>query len=78
MASMKDMDDRNIVFKTHSQVEASVIQSILESNDIEVFVYKESVNTMYGFFSSTIGGVQLGVPAEQAERATEIIEAYQD
>jgi hypothetical protein len=37
------MDDRNIVFKTHSQVEASVMQSILESNGIEVYVYGDGI-----------------------------------
>lgn len=72
------MDTRNIVFTTHDQVEAAVMQSILESNGIEVFTYRESISNMYGFYSPTIGGIELGVPAEQVERALEIIGSYQE
>ena len=72
------MDTRNIVFTTHNQVEAAVMQSILESNGIEVFTYRESISNMYGFYSPTLGGVELGVPAEQVERALEIIGSYQE
>ena len=54
------MDSRNIVFTTHNQVEASVMQSILESNGIEVFSYGESISNMYGIYSPTIGGIELG------------------
>ena len=72
------MDSRNIVFTTHNQVEASVMQSILESNGIEVFSYGESISNMYGIYSPTIGGIELGVPAEQVERALEIIGSYEE
>ena len=71
------MNDRNIVFKTHNQVEASIMQGILESNGIEVFVYGESISTMYGFFSPTVGGISLGVPPEQTGRALEVIREYE-
>lgn len=70
------MNDRNIVFETYDQVEAKVIQSILESNDIEVFIYQESLSSMYGFYSPSIGRISLGVHAEQVERAKEIIANY--
>ena len=70
------MSDRNIVFETHNQVEATVMQSILESNGIEVFVYKESLSSMYGFYSPTIGLVKLGVHADEMDRAAEIIRDY--
>ena len=72
------MDDRNIVFKTHSQVEASVMQSILESNGIEVYVYGESISSMYGFFSPTVGGTSLGVPADQTDKALDVIREYEN
>jgi len=71
------MNDRNIVFKTHNQVEASIMQSILESNGVEVFVYGESISSMYGIFSPTVGGISLGVPAEQTDRALEVIGEYE-
>jgi len=70
------VDDRNIVFKTRIRVEASVMQSILESNGIQVFVYGESISNMYGIFSPTIGGISLGVPEEQAEAAAEIVRDF--
>ena len=69
-------DTRNIVFETFDQVEATIIESILESHGIEVFVYKESLSTMYGFYSPTIGRIRLGVHGDQMERAAEIIGDY--
>jgi hypothetical protein len=72
------MDDRNIVFKTHNQVEASIMQSILESNGIEVYVYGESISSMYGIFSPTVGGISLGVPAEQTDKALEVLREYEN
>ena len=70
------MSDRNIVFETQDQVEAKIIQSILESNDITVFVYQESLSGMYGFYSPSIGKISLGVHSENIERAKEIIESF--
>jgi hypothetical protein len=70
------MNDRNIIFETQDRVEATIIQSILESNDIEVFVYQESLSNMYGFYSPSIGRIKLGVHAEQIEKAIEIIASY--
>lgn len=70
------MNDRNIVFETQDQVEATILKSILESNDIEVFVYKESLSNMYGFYSPTIGRIRLGVHAEKKDQAKEIIASY--
>ena len=70
------MNDRNIVFETHNQVEATILQSILEANDIEVFAYKESLSQLYGFFSPSIGKISLGVHAEQMEKAKEVIAGY--
>ncbi len=70
------MNDRNIVFETYDQVEATILQSILESNDIAVFLYKESLSQLYGFFSPSMGRISLGVHAEQMEKAEEIIECF--
>ena len=72
------VNDRNIVFETHNQVEASIVQSILESNGIEVFQYKESLSGMYGFYSSAIGRISLGVHGDEMEKAAEIIRAYRE
>ena len=70
------MNDRNIIFETQDQVEAKVIQGILESHDIEVFVYQESLASLYGFYSPSIGMIRLGVHAEEIEKAKEIILSY--
>jgi hypothetical protein len=70
------MNDRNIVFETQDQVEAKIIQSILDSNGIEVFVYQETLSNMYGFYSPSIGKISLGVHAEHIEKAKEIISSY--
>jgi hypothetical protein len=70
------MNDRNIVFETQNQVEAKVIQGILESNAVEVFVYQESLGSLYGFYSPSIGMIRLGVHAEDIGKAKEIISSY--
>ena len=70
------MNDRNIIFETRDQVEAKVIQGILESHDIEVFVYQESLGSLYGFYSPSIGMIRLGVYAENMGKAKEIISSY--
>lgn len=72
----KNMDGRNIVFSTHNQIEAALMQSILESNGIKVFSYGESISNMYGIYSPTIGGIELGVPEDQVEQARQIIEEF--
>ena len=70
------MDDRNIVFETQDQVEATVMRSMLESNDMEVFVYQESLSSLYGFYSPSMGRISLGVHAEHIEKAREIVASY--
>ena len=70
------MDERNIVFETQDQVEATVLQSMLESSDIEVFVYQESLSSLYGFFSPSMGRISLGVHGEDIEKAREIVAGY--
>ena len=72
------MNDRNIVFETQDQVEAKVIQGILQSHEIEVFVYQESLGSLYGFYSPSIGMIRLGVHAEDIEKAKEIILGFAD
>jgi hypothetical protein len=71
-------NDRNIVFETHNEIEASIVQSVLESNGIEVFQYKESLSNMFGFYSSAMGRISLGVHGDEMEKAAEIIEGYQE
>ena len=70
------MSDRNIIFETQDQVEATIIQSILESNGIEVFKYQESLSHMYGIYSPSIGKISLGVHQEYIEKAKELISNY--
>jgi hypothetical protein len=70
------MDDRNIVFETQDQVEATVMRSMLESSDIEVFVYQESLSSLYGFFSPSMGRISIGVHVEDVEKAREIVAGF--
>jgi arginyl-tRNA--protein-N-Asp/Glu arginylyltransferase len=76
LAGKNRMDDRNIVFETQDQVEATVLRSMLEANDIEVFVYQESLSSLYGFYSPSMGRISLGVHAENIEKAGEIVASY--
>jgi hypothetical protein len=71
-------NDRNIIFETDNPVEASIVQSILESHGIRVFQYKESLSNMFGFYSSAMGRISLGVHADEMEKAAEVLEGYQE
>ena len=50
--------------------------SVLGSHGIEVFVYRESLSGMYGFYSQAIGRISLGVHGDEMEKAAEIIGEY--
>jgi hypothetical protein len=69
------MDTLVTILTFNHPLEAAVIRSRLESEDIECFLKNEySINTN-PFNSNALGGVELQVQLSNLEKAKEIIEA---
>ena len=57
----------------HGQVEANLIQSVLEAADIRVLTFSESAGAVYGFTVGALGRVDLWVPGEHLAEARAIL-----
>lgn len=57
-------------------VEAYIVKALLESNDIEVFMFDEFIVVMDNFRSNAVGGIKLYVRKESLEVARDIISIY--
>lgn len=53
--------------------DAYMAKSLLESEDIQVFLKDEMTAQVFSLFNNMIGGVKLLVPEEQAEQAIQIL-----
>ncbi|NOZ64625.1 MAG: DUF2007 domain-containing protein [Caldiserica bacterium] len=57
-------------------VEAYIVKSLLESNNIEVFMFDEFMVLMDNFRSNAVGGIKLYVKEDSMEDARDIISSY--
>ena len=66
-----------ILTEVQGRLEAEFIKSYLESQDIDVELFQESVgHHIYPVTINGLGRVQIFVPKEQAKEAHQILEAY--
>ena len=66
-----------ILTEVQGRLEAEFIKSYLESQDIDVELFQESVgHHIYPVTINGLGRVQIFVPKEQAKEAQQILEAY--
>lgn len=72
------MDKKNIVFTTNNLMEANLIKSLLESNEIDVFMLDENISRINPFYSHVVGGIKLAVPDHQITKANEILKEYRE
>ncbi|MGA1867166.1 MAG: DUF2007 domain-containing protein [bacterium] len=61
------------VWRTHGEVEAQVIRSLLESNGIKAILAGEALRFVYGFTLDGLAEVKILVKSEDATKAREII-----
>lgn len=61
------------VYTAMGDPEASVVQSLLESEGIEVRVARESIGRIYAISINGLGEVKIYVPEEFVEKASELI-----
>ena len=55
------------------QNDLHLTKSFLESEGIECFVQDELVNQVYPLGTNALGGIKLQVPAEQVEKAVQLL-----
>ncbi len=61
-----------------NELEAQVIKSFLESNDIPVMLQGDAVSKVYGFTVGMMAQVKVFVPELLAAKAIELLEAEED
>jgi len=65
------------IYIAAGQVEASVVQSLLEAHGIPVMAVQESLGALYTISNSVLGEVRLLVPASHQALAEELIRDYE-
>jgi ribonuclease-3 len=66
------------IFRTRSEIEANVVQALLESHGVESVRTSGSPPGMFAFTVNTLGETRLSVREEDAEEAVRIIEAHRE
>ncbi|MDE3155253.1 MAG: ribonuclease III [Acidobacteriota bacterium] len=65
-----------VIFRTHSDVEASVVRSLLESHGLQVLTSSAIPHSILPLTVDGLGEVRLSVPEEDAEEAVRLIDSY--
>jgi hypothetical protein len=65
------------IYMAAGQVEATIVQSLLEAHGIPVMAVQESVGALYTISNSVLGEVRLLVPASHQALAEELIRDYE-
>jgi len=72
------MPELTVIFRTHSDVEASVVRALLESRGIESVLSSDRPHWVFPLTMDGTGEVRIAVRAEEAARAQALIEAHRD
>lgn len=74
---MKEEMKYELLTELTSRLEADLLESYLEANDIDVELFQESVGqNAYPVTIDMLGRVQVFVPKKKIEQARELFEAY--
>ena len=67
-------DDEIVTFRTfYNPMEAEIIRTKLEANDIPSFIVDESLGILYPVYNQGGGGIKLKVFAKDVEKCEEIL-----
>jgi ribonuclease-3 len=69
--------DTVVIFRTHSDVEASLVRGLLESYDIPAMITSGLTRAVFPVPASELGELRIVVPVDHADEARRLIEAYQ-
>jgi ribonuclease-3 len=70
------MADPVIIFRTHSDVEASVVKSLLDAHGIRAMVSSDVPHSVFPLTIDGLGEVRLSVRAEEADEAQRVIAGH--
>ena len=65
-----------VIFRTHSDVEASIVRGLLESHGIQVLASSAIAHTLFPLTVDGLGEVRLSVHPDAAEEARRIIDSH--
>ncbi|MEZ5285343.1 MAG: DUF2007 domain-containing protein [Vicinamibacterales bacterium] len=66
------------IFRTRSEIEASVVQALLESHGLHAVRTAGPPSGIFPFTVGTLGETQVSVPDDQAEEARRVIESHRE
>lgn len=72
------MGEVEVVFRTQSEIEASVVQGLLESEGLQVMRLAGPPPGVFAFAVTTLGEIVIAVPAGQAHDARRVLQSYGD
>jgi ribonuclease-3 len=70
------MNDPVVVFRTWSDIEASIVRGLLEAHGIGVSLASDVPHAVFPLTINGLGEVRIAVPADAAEAATRILQDY--
>lgn len=70
------MSDLLVIFRTHSDVEASIVRGLLETHGVPSVLSSDVPHSVLPLTASTLGEVRLAVHAADADEARRIIESH--
>ena len=70
------MSEFVVIFRTHSDVEASVVRGLLEANGVMPMVSSAAPRSVFPFTVSDLGEIRISVHPDEAEEAGRIIESH--
>lgn len=70
------MADPIVIFTTNSDVEASLVRGLLETNGIPTLLHSGIVRAVFPMPASEAGTLRIAVPADHADEAKRLIESY--
>ena len=73
---MSDSDDLTVIFRTQSDIEATVVKGLLESHGIQSLLASDVPHTVLPLTVNGLGEVRVTVREDQAEQATQLIRDY--
>jgi hypothetical protein len=68
--------DTEIVFCSSDQSEIILVKSLLEANELTVYMIDDHIAGLNMFLTNAIGGIKLAVPADQFEKAREVLDEF--
>jgi ribonuclease-3 len=71
------VSDTVVIFRTHSDIEASLVHGLLETHDIPAMVSSGLTRAVFPVPATELGELRISVPLDYADEALKLIEAYQ-